>query len=80
MLHLELARCGLFLSAYRQANPIDAKELNEGALLYGNYQDHSAWIYEAIYVQGRDAARAFADLGEFVPFGEQWAPLRRLLS
>jgi Ser/Thr protein kinase RdoA (MazF antagonist) len=80
MFGLEPVRTAAFLRGYRAENCIDDEELDEGALLWGNWESHSTWVYEAIYEQGREQVRAVVSTQPFQPFEHRWRGVRDKLS
>jgi len=64
-----------FLRAYRAANPLDDRELADGARAWGCFADHHVWPIEEAYLNGNHAARRFIPHAPFRPFREAWAEL-----
>lgn len=68
------------IEGYRSIQPLTLPELDCAAACYGLMRAHDLWMYEAIYDQGNERVRAFIDPHGFLPHGERWANVRRLIN
>jgi len=83
-MHLSLCldpiMCRAFLAGYRSVSVLPDDQLDNAAVVYGYRAALDLWLYETIYLKGDDRPRRFLSPGPFVPFLEQWEPLRESMT
>lgn len=72
--------CCSFLAGYRSVSILPDDQLDNAAIVYGYRAALDLWLYETIYLKGDERPRRFLSPGPFVPFLEQWEPLRESMT
>lgn len=75
LFRLEPGPTRAFLRAYAAANPLEDRELEDGARAWGCFADHHVWAIEEAYLRGNDAARRHIPHTPFRPFRQAWGEL-----